>query len=72
MDERFAGWDLSSAWDDAAFGLKNRADFEKIAVVGGPNWVAWCIRFTAFLIAGEFRTYPADGLQDAWEWVKAV
>ena len=70
MDERFAGWDLSAAWDDAAFGLKHRANFEKIAVVGGPHWVAWCIQFTAFLIAGQIRTFPADRLQDAWEWVK--
>ena len=26
MDEEFAGWDLSAAWDDAAFGLTHRAD----------------------------------------------
>jgi len=24
MDEGFAGWDLSAAWDDAAFGLTHR------------------------------------------------
>ncbi len=72
MDDRFAGWDLGAAWNDAAFGLEHRADFEKIAVVGGPHWVAWCIKLTAFLIAGEIRTYPADRLRDAWEWVKAA
>jgi SpoIIAA-like len=60
MDEGFAGWERSAAREDAAFGLKHRADFEKIAVVGGPHWVAWCIKFTAFLIAGDVRTFPAD------------
>ena len=71
MDEGFTGWDLSAAWDDAAIALKHRADFEKIAVVGGPEWVAWCIRLSAFLISGEIKVFPSDRLQDAWSWVKA-
>ena len=71
MDEGFTGWDLSAAWDDAALALKHRADFEKIAVAGGPDWVAWCIRLSAFLISGEIRVFPKDHLQDAWNWVKA-
>ena len=70
MDEGFAGWEWSAAWEDAAFALKRRADFEKIAVVGGPHWVARCMKFTAFLIAGDVRTFLADRLQDAW--VKAT
>ncbi len=72
MDEGFVGWDLSAAWDDATVALKHRADFEKIAVVGGPDWVAWCIRLTAFLIEGEIRIFPAGRLQDAWDWVKVA
>jgi SpoIIAA-like len=72
MDEAFSGWQLSAAREDAVFGLRHRADFDKIAVVGGPHWVAWCIRFTAFLIAGEIRTFSADRLQDAWTWLKAI
>ena len=72
MDDQFSGWDLTAAWDDATFGLRHRADFEKIAVVGGPRWVALCITFAAFLIAGMIRTFPSDRLQDAWDWVKAA
>ena len=71
MDETFDGWDLAAAWDDAAMGLKHRADFEKIAVVGGPGWVEWCIRLSAFLMKGEIRTFPIDGLDEAWAWVQA-
>ncbi len=70
MNDGFVGWDLSVAWDDAALGLKHRAEFERIAVVGGPRWVGWCMRWTAFLIAGQIRTYSAGRLQDAWEWLK--
>jgi hypothetical protein len=72
MGEEFVGWTVSAVWDDARFGLKHRADFEKIAVVGGPGWVEWCIRFTAFPIAGDVRTFSADRLQDAWDWVRAA
>jgi SpoIIAA-like len=72
MDEGFPGWELSAAREAAAFGIKHRADFEKIAVVGGPHWVAWCIKFIACLIAGDIRTFSGDRLQDAWVWVKAT
>jgi hypothetical protein len=59
MDESFEGWDL----DD-------RADFEKLAVVGGPAWVDWCIKLGGFLMKGEIRIFPVDQLDRAWNWVK--
>ena len=71
MDESFSGWDLGAAWDDASLGLKHRADFEKIAVVGGPDWVVWFVKLSAFLIAGEIKVFPKDQLQEAWIWMKA-
>jgi SpoIIAA-like len=70
MDEKFSGWDLAAAWDDAVLGLRHRADFDRIAVVGGPRWVDWCIKFSAFLIKGEIRTFSADQLPGAWIWVR--
>jgi hypothetical protein len=72
MGEEFAGWTVGAAWDDARLGLNHRSDFEKIAIVGGPRWIEWCIKFATFLITGEIRTFPADKLQDAWDWVKAA
>lgn len=71
MDETFNGWDLEAAWDDASLGLRHRADFEKIAVVGGPAWVEWCIKFAGFLMKGEIRTFGRDQLTAAWEWIRA-
>jgi hypothetical protein len=70
MDEGFRGWDLGAAWDDASIGLRHHADFEKIAVVGGPDWVAWFMKLSAFLIAGETKLFSKDQLDDAWSWVK--
>jgi hypothetical protein len=71
-EKEFAGWTVSAAWDDARLGLRYRSDFEKIAVVGGPRWVEWSSKFATFLITGEIRTFPADRVQDAWDWVKAA
>lgn len=70
MDQDFEGWDLEAAWDDASYGLKHRADFGKLAVVGGPGWVEWCIKLCGFLMKGEIKIFPADQLDGAWAWVK--
>lgn len=68
MDEAFVGWDLEAAWDDASYGLRHRADFGKLAAVGGPAWVEWCIKLSGFLMIGEIRIFPADQLDRAWAW----
>lgn len=70
MDETFEGWDLEAAWDDASYGLKHRADFDRLAVVGGPAWVEWCIKLCGFLMKGETKVFPADQLDSAWAWVR--
>jgi SpoIIAA-like len=71
MDETFEGWDLKAAWDDASLGLSHRTDFEKIAVVGPPAWVEWCIKVSGFLMRGEIRTFHSDQLAAAWEWIQS-
>lgn len=67
----FVGWDLSAAWQDAALGFKHAADFERLAMVGAPEWVEWCVRLGAFLFKGEVRIFPREALPEAWDWVKA-
>lgn len=69
MDEGFEGWDPHAAWDDMTYGIGHAADFEKLAVVGGPKWIEWCIKACSFMFKGEVRTYTADQLESAWEWV---
>jgi len=71
MDETFEGWNLEAAWDDASIGLQHRSDFEKIAVVGGPAWMEWCVKLAGFLMKGEVRTFPREQLSAAWDWVKS-
>lgn len=71
MDEAFEGWNLEAAWDDASYGLKHRADFDKLAVVGGPAWVEWCIKLSGFLMKGEIKIFPVKRLEQAWKWIKS-
>jgi hypothetical protein len=71
MGEGFHGWEPSAAWDDATFGMKHRNDFEKCAVVGGPKWVEWATKLGALLMTGEVKTFSADQLNDAWNWIQS-
>lgn len=69
FDDDFEGWDAHAVWDDADFGLRHRADFEKLAVVGGPSWVRTGLKMFGFLMKGEIRAYPGAELEKAWEWI---
>ncbi|MCA1298099.1 SpoIIAA family protein [Stappia indica] len=69
-DESFEGWDLRAAWEDVSVGLKHASDFERMAVVGAPEWVNWCMKLSAFLMKGEIRIFARDEIDDAWAWVK--
>ena len=71
ISDTFSGWDMAAAWDDAAFGLAHRADFSKIALVGGPQWVVWSARLFAPLISGELKVFPTERIQEAWAWIDA-
>jgi len=69
LDDTFDGMELAAMLDDASFGMKHLAEYEKLAVVGGPEWIHRGIRAFRFLFKGEVRTYRGDQLEKAWEWV---
>ena len=70
LAEDFVGWEVEAAWDDAKFGLQHRNDFEKIAIVGGPKWVEWATRLSAYFIDGQVKLYEVGDLQTALSWIK--
>lgn len=69
-DSDFEGWDIKAAWDDMSFGMRHASDFERLALVGAPDWVVWCIKLSAFLMKGEIKVFPGDALEEAWAWVR--
>ena len=70
--DTFAGLEMAAAWDDAAFGFAHRADFDKLAMIGGPQWVVWSAKLFAPFIAGETKIFPAGQSQQAWAWIDAA
>ncbi len=71
MDESFAGWELGALWDDTKYGMKYKDNFEKLAVVGGAKWIEVGIKLFSRLMKGEVKTFPAEQLAAAWDWLKA-
>jgi hypothetical protein len=71
VDESFQGAEAGAMWDDTKLGLKYRRDFEKLALVGGSKWMDWLTKLAAKFISGETKTFPAEQLQEAWDWLKS-
>jgi len=71
LDEGFTGWEMGAMWEDARFALRHRNDFEKIAVVGGPDWVVWGTKLDSFFLKGQVRVFSPEELQAAWDWVSS-
>jgi hypothetical protein len=67
--DTLAGWEMAAAWDDAAFGFAHRADFSKIAMVGGPQWIVWSAKLFAPFIAGAMKIFSAGQSEQAWAWI---
>ncbi|MBK5093500.1 MAG: STAS/SEC14 domain-containing protein, partial [Actinobacteria bacterium] len=48
-----------------------RNDFDKLAIVGGPEWVKLLIELDSILPGAEMKTFSTDQLQEAWDWIKS-
>jgi len=70
LNDSFDGWELEAMWDDAKFGFQHRKDFTRIAVVGGPRWVAWATRLGTYFIPGELKIFDTALLAEAITWAK--
>jgi SpoIIAA-like len=71
MDQDFRGWELPAAWANTKLDFRFRGKLEKVAVVGAPEWEEWCARVASLVMKGELRTFRAEQLADAWEWVRS-
>lgn len=71
LDEGFAGMEAGALWDDAKFFLPHRDDFEKMAIVGGPQWVKLSMKIFAPLMKGDTKVFAVEQLPEAWEWIRA-
>jgi hypothetical protein len=70
MDETFDGWELGAMWEDAKFGLSRMDDFEKVALVGAPEWVDKIVDLTGPLTSISFKSFPTGSLDEALGWLR--
>ncbi len=70
-DPDFQGLEMGAWWDDLKFDLKHRRDFDKVAVVGVPRWMAALVELFARFMTGEVKTFLPEQLAEAWVWVQA-
>ena len=72
MDDEFKGWEPMALVEDFKVGIgKYRHDFDKLAIVGGPEWVKLLIELDSIIPGAEMKTYSTDQLQEAWDWIKS-
>lgn len=69
MDAEFKGWELKAMWADTKFGFQHRKDFNRLAVVGGPDWVRWGVKLGEMLLDCEVKLYEPEKLNEALAWV---
>lgn len=68
--ENFTGWDAVGNWEDTEFFFNHRDDFEKIAVVGDPQWEAQVLAFSgAGMRNGPVKYFPTSEQSAAEVWL---
>jgi hypothetical protein len=65
------GWDIDVLWRDLTFGVRHRADFGPMAVVGDETWQEWATAFSKPFVPGEVRYFHASQRDEALDWLKA-
>ena len=43
LDETFQGWEPAALLNDVQFWITHTNDFDKIAIVGCPEWIEWAV-----------------------------
>ena len=68
FNDSFDGVELGAMWEDTKFALKHKNDFERFAIVGGPQWMTWMTKFGSHFMPGEFKVFDATALPEAISW----
>jgi hypothetical protein len=70
IDETFDGWDAAALWEDTKFGLTHIREIDKMALVGGPEWIGKLTDLFGSLVPGSYKSFEVGELEDAYAWVK--
>ena len=70
IDETFEGFEAAAIWEDTKFGLAHINAPEKLALVGGPDWMRKLTDLVGPLLPGSYETFETGELEEAFAWVK--
>jgi len=69
----FEGLEAGAVPEDIKTGLSvefaHRSEWKRLALVTDVDWVAKAMRMFAWLMPGELKIFPLDGLDEAKGWV---
>lgn len=71
LSDEFQGFELAAVKDDLEYIIKHHKSIDKVALVGGPKWVAWTTKVANHFVEAEVKKFAAEELEQAWEWIKA-
>ena len=66
---RFSGYEPIALFDDAVFGSRHFADFEKIAFLAEEGPYRRAVGALEGLMPAELRLFPAGAVEDAKAWL---
>ena len=67
----FSCWaSTAAAWDDMKIGLEHPNDFNKLALVGAPDWVVWGMKFYGLFVKGQVRSFETGQTNEALIWLE--
>jgi len=69
--ESFEGINLKALWDDVQFGRQYGHSIHKLAIVGDQRWSDWLAKTAQPFYAHDSCHFPQEGLDAAWEWLRA-
>lgn len=68
----FKGWSLSAMWKDIKFDLKNRKNFERIAMVGDKTWEKELTQLMKPFTDAEIKFFETEDREEAKHWIKEI
>lgn len=68
-DEAFAGYESGRIWDDAVFGSRHFADFEKIAFVSDKDAYRRAVATLDGLMPAALKVFRAREIEKAKAWL---
>jgi hypothetical protein len=64
-----AKFDMAAILDDAALGIKNYMNWEKVAIVTDAGWITYASKAFGILLPAQVQTFHENQMDDAVRWI---